>query len=92
VQGTSYQEKCEKNGLKKTKIKKKGKLDIVKSLTERGEPQMFKTIETNDRAGTIQAAWGHGLGVKYAKADPRKYSITVQELWKGGTSSQTSSG
>jgi hypothetical protein len=36
----------------------------------------------NGRAGTRQAAGGHGLTVQYARTDPRKYSFAARTMGK----------
>jgi hypothetical protein len=51
-------------------------------LTEKSSMDMFRDIEENGRAGTRQAAGGHGLSVQYARTDTRKYSFAVRTMEK----------
>ncbi len=39
-------------------------------------------MSANGRAGTRQAAGGHGLSVQYARTDPRKYLFAVRTVEK----------
>ncbi len=55
---------------------------VHKFLTERSGSDMFRQIAANGRAGTRQAAGGHGLSVQYARTDPRKYSFAVRTVEK----------
>jgi hypothetical protein len=41
---------------------------------------MFQRTVTDQRATTRQAAGEHGLGVQYARTDPRKYSFAMQSV------------
>jgi hypothetical protein len=43
---------------------------------------MFRQSARSGRAGTRQAARGHGLSAQYARTDPRKYSFAVRTVDK----------
>jgi hypothetical protein len=55
---------------------------VHKFLTEKSGMDMSRHIEENGRAGTRQAAGGHGLSVQYARTDTRKYSFAVRTMEK----------
>jgi hypothetical protein len=77
LKGTTYQEKCKELGLN-TLLERRDAQDmslVHKFLTEKSGSDMFRQIAANGRAGTRQAAGGHGLSVQYARTDPRKYSF-----------------
>jgi hypothetical protein len=74
LKGTTYQEKCKELGLN-TLLERRDAQDmslVHKFLTEKSGSDMFRQIAVNGRAGTRQAAGGHGLSVQYARTDPRK--------------------
>jgi hypothetical protein len=43
---------------------------------------MFRHLAAQDRIRTRQAAGDHGLGIQYARTDPRKYSFAVRTVEK----------
>jgi hypothetical protein len=55
---------------------------VHKFLTKKSGTDMFRQMAENGRAGTRQAAGGHGLSVQYARTDPRKYSFAVRTVEK----------
>jgi ribonuclease P/MRP protein subunit RPP40 len=86
LKGTTYQEKCKELGLN-TLLERGDAQDmslvpVHKFLTEKSGSDMFRQIAANGRAGTRQAAGGHGLSVQYARTDPRKYSFAVRTVEK----------
>jgi hypothetical protein len=84
LKGATYQEKCKELGLK-TLLERRETQDMAlvhKFLTEKSGSDMFRQIAANGRAGTRQAAGGHGLSVQYARTDPRKYSFAVRTVEK----------
>jgi ribonuclease P/MRP protein subunit RPP40 len=84
LKGTTYKEKCNELGLQ-TLEDRRERQDMAlvhKFLTEKKGNDMFRQMAANGRAGTRQAAGGHGLSVQYARTDPRKYSFAVRTVEK----------
>jgi hypothetical protein len=84
LKGTTYKEKCKELGLQ-TLEDRRDRQDMTlvhKFLTEKSGTDMFRQMAATGRAGTRQAAGGHGLSVQYARTDPRKYSFAVRAVEK----------
>jgi hypothetical protein len=84
LKGTTYKEKCNELGLQtlEDRRKRQDMALVHKFLTEKKGNDMFRQMAANGRAGTRQAAGGHGLSVQYARTDPRKYSFAVRTVEK----------
>jgi hypothetical protein len=82
LKGNTYLEKCAELGLKSLEERRKDQdMNLVyKFLTERTGTDMFRRTVTDQRATTRQAAGEHGLGVQYARTDPRKYSFAMRSV------------
>ncbi len=82
LKGNTYLHNCAELGLKSLEERRKDQdMNLVyKFLTERTGTDMFQRTVTDQRATTRQAAGEHGLGVQYAKTDPRKYSFAMQSV------------
>jgi hypothetical protein len=84
LKGTTYKEKYKELGLQ-TLEDRRDRQDMAlvhKFLTEKSGTDMFRQMAATGRAGTRQAAGGHGLSVQYARTDPRKYSFAVRAVEK----------
>jgi len=78
------QEKCAELGLE-TLEKRREKQDmslVYKFMTEKSGSDMFRHLAAQDGIRTRQAAGEHGLGIQYARTDPRKYSFAVRTVEK----------
>jgi ribonuclease P/MRP protein subunit RPP40 len=84
LKGETYQEKCAELGME-TLEKRREKQDmslVYKFMTEKSGTDMFRHLAAQDRIRTRQAAGEHGLGIQYARTDPRKYSFAVRTVEK----------
>jgi len=84
LKGETYQEKCAELGLE-TLEKRREKQDmslVYKFMTEKSGSDMFRHLAAQDGIRTRQAAGEHGLGIQYARTDPRKYSFAVRTVEK----------
>jgi len=84
LKGETYQERCAELGLE-TLEKRREKQDmslVYKFMTEKSGSDMFRHLAAQDGIRTRQAAGEHGLGIQYARTDPRKYSFAVRTVEK----------
>jgi ribonuclease P/MRP protein subunit RPP40 len=84
LKGETYQGKCAELGLE-TLEKRRERQDmslVYKFMTEKSGTDMFRHLAVQDRIRTRQAAGEHGLGIQYARTDPRKYSFAVRTVEK----------
>ncbi len=77
LKGTTYKEKCKELGLQTLEDRRERQDMALVHKTD-----MFRQMAANGRAGTRQAAGGHGLSVQYARTDTRKYSFEVRTVEK----------
>jgi hypothetical protein len=64
---------------------------VDKLMSEKSGSDMFRHLATQDRIRARQAAGEHGLGIQYARTDPRKFSFAVRAV-ENGTISRRMSG
>jgi hypothetical protein len=80
--GATYKEKCRELGLKSLEVRRNSQdMALVhKFLTEKTGTDLFQRAASKLNTRTRQAAGEYGLGVKYARTDPRKFSFTMRTV------------